>query len=231
MSDDRQDAQPGHGGLGTETAPRAAPAAAEHEPWLEEDLAPLPPRPRRKLLAPVPLGLLAVLLLACGFIGGVLVEKGQNGSSGTTAGRTSAFASRLRGLSASRSAAGAGASPFAGAPGGAGATVGTVAFLSGSTLYVTSGEGNTVKVETSAATSVTKSVDTAVRKIHPGESVTITGTAASDGTVTAAAIRVGTSSAGGLGALLGGASGSGKGTGGTSSSSRSSESPALFGAG
>ena len=224
MSDDREDARPGR--LSTETAPGPS---EEHEPWLEEDLAPLPPRPRRKLLAPAPLALLAVLLLACGFIAGVLVEKGQNGSSSSAARGASGFAARLRGLTGSRSASAAGASPFAGAAGGAGATSGTVAFLSGSTLYVTSGEGDTVKVKTSAATDVTKTVKTAVRKIHPGESVTVTGTAASDGTVTAAAIRVGSSAAGGLGALLKGASGSATGT--TGSSRSSSEGPALFGSG
>jgi hypothetical protein len=223
MSDDRQDARAGQ--LSTETAP--APNQ-EHAPWLEEDLAPLPPRPRRKLLAPAPLALLAVLLLACGFIAGVLVEKGQNSSSGSAASGASGFAARLRNLAGGRSGVAAGTSPFGGASGGAGATIGTVAFLSGSTLYVTSGEGNTVKVKTSAATSVTKTVKTAVRKIHPGESVTVTGTAASDGTVTAAAIRVGTSAVGSLGALLGGAGGS---AGGASGSSRSSEGPALFGAG
>ncbi len=39
-------------------------------------------RPRRRLLGtggnPIPLALLGVLLIACGFIGGVLVEKGQS---------------------------------------------------------------------------------------------------------------------------------------------------------
>jgi hypothetical protein len=210
---------------------------------MSDDFAPLPPRPRRKLLAPAPLALLAVLLIACGFIGGVLVEKGQNGSSGSSSGGASGFAARLRGLTGSRSTtgAGAGASPFAGASGaaggagGAGATVGTVAFLAGNTLYVTSGEGNTVKVKTSAATSVTKTVKTAVRAIHPGESVTVTGTDASDGTVTAAAIRVGTSAIGGLGALLGRTSGSGSSSGGSAGSSGgssgSSGGPALFGPG
>jgi hypothetical protein len=223
MSDHRQDAQPRSGRPSTETAP----PPSEHEPWLEEDFAPLPPRPRRKLLAPAPLALLAVLLIACGFIAGVLVEKGQSGSGTSNAGASS-FAARLRGLTGGRSGAGAGASPFGGASGGAGATVGTVAFLSGSTLYVTSGEGNTVKVKTSAATTVTKTVKSAVRAIHPGESVSITGTAASNGTVTAGAIRVGSSATGGLGALLGGASGS---AGGSKGSSGSSEGPALFGAG
>ena len=44
--------------------------------WLDEPEE-LPRRPRRRLLTPLPLALLGVLLIACGFIGGVLVEKGQ----------------------------------------------------------------------------------------------------------------------------------------------------------
>jgi hypothetical protein len=49
---------------------------AEQDRWLEEDEE-LPRRPRRRLLRPLPLALLGVLLTACGFIGGVLVEKGE----------------------------------------------------------------------------------------------------------------------------------------------------------
>ena len=39
----------------------------------------LPPRPRNRLLAPLPLALIAVLIAACGFLGGVLVQKGSEG--------------------------------------------------------------------------------------------------------------------------------------------------------
>src|ERR1035437_2838094 len=77
-------------------------------------------------------------------------------------------------------------------------TSGQVAYLAGSTLYVTNREGNTVKVATSPATSVTKSVKTTVKAIHPGETVSITGPAASDGTVTAESIGIGYAG-GGLG--------------------------------
>ncbi|MGA7704538.1 MAG: hypothetical protein WB998_06540, partial [Solirubrobacteraceae bacterium] len=67
----------------------------EQEQWLEEPVEPgLPRRPRRRLLTPVPLALTGVLLVACGFIGGVLVEKGQNPSS-SSAGGTSGLASRF----------------------------------------------------------------------------------------------------------------------------------------
>ncbi len=194
------------------------------EPWLE-DLGELPPRPRRRLLSPAPLALLAVLIAALGFIGGVLVEKGQTGSSAGS-GPSGAFASRLRSL-AGGAAAGRGgllgpaAGGGSGAAGGARPTSGTVAFASGKTLYVTDAEGNTVKVRTSSATNVTKTVKAAVRSIRPGETVTVTGTTAADGTVTAEAVRVGAT--GGLGSLFGGATTSGGSGGGAGAT------PPLFG--
>ena len=57
----------------------------EGDEWLEEP-AGLPRRPRRRLLTPVPLALIGVLLIACGFVAGVLIEKGQT-SSGSPAER------------------------------------------------------------------------------------------------------------------------------------------------
>jgi hypothetical protein len=218
-------------------APAAAYATVEEgDDWLDEPVE-LPPRPRRRLLGqganPVALVLLAVLLIACGFIGGVLVEKGESSSS--SSGAASSLASRfaaLRGGASStsaRSGAGAGAGGFAGAFAGAGAggtrpTAGTVAYLDGSTLYVTNDEGNTIKVSTSAATSVNKTVKASVAGIHPGETVTITGASGSGGTVNAESISVG--SGGGLAALFG----AGK-SGGSSGSSGGGGEAALFGSG
>jgi hypothetical protein len=204
---------------------------AEPDEWLEEPLE-LAPRPRRRLLGaggnPLALALLGVLLIACGFIGGVLVEKRQSSSSSSPTGVASSLAARFRAL---RGGAGAGAG--AGGSSGAGAgftrpTAGTVAYLAGSTLYVTNAEGNTIKVSTSAGTSVTKTVNTSLKVIHPGETVTVTGTTSANGAVSAESISVG-SSAGGLAALFGGgggASGGGAGRGGSSSSE-----PSLFGGG
>lgn len=188
--------------------PRAALAEPlEEEPWLPE-AEELPRRPRRRLLAPLPLSLLAVLLLALGFIGGVLVEKGQ-GSSATSAGASSSgLGARLRGARGALGT-GAGSSAATGSSRAGGGfvrpTVGTVAYLEGSTLYVTNSEGNTVKVTTSPATSVTKNVKGTVDAIHPGETVTITGASASGGAVSAEAITVG-SSGGAFAGLFGGGS-------------------------
>jgi hypothetical protein len=212
-------------------APPHEPERAELPPaeeWLG-DLSELPPRPRRRLLTPAPLALIVVLLLALGFIGGVLVEKGQSASS--TAATGAATAARLRGFAAAGGAAGipgGDAGAGAGAAGGAGGarpTSGTVAYVSGQTLYVTTGE-STVQVKTSAATSVTKTVKSTVKSIHPGETVTVTGSKGTNGTLTAESIRVG--STGGLGGLFAGAGG--KGASG-SSAGAGSGGPALFGGG
>ncbi len=176
----------------------------DHDDWLEEPEE-LPRRPRRRLLTPLPLALLGVLLVACGFIAGVLVEKGQSSSTSAT-GASAGVASRiaaLRGASGAGSGAGAagtsgagrsGAGGFAGAFAGAGggATAGQVAFISGSTLYVTTAEGNTVKVTTSPGSTVTKTVKASVSGIHPGETVIVTGSN-TNGTISAESIRVGSS--------------------------------------
>ncbi|HEV3284808.1 MAG TPA: hypothetical protein VG010_11450 [Solirubrobacteraceae bacterium] len=211
----------------------------DREEWLDrpDEADELPPRPRRRLLTPIPLALLAVLLIAGGFIGGVQVQKGEESSAsagGGTASRASRFAG-LRGAPATGAGAGAGKTATGGGAGGgfpgAGAggsrpTTGTVAYLAGNTIYVTNPEGNTVKVTTSAATSVTKSVKTKVNGIHPGEIVTVTG-ATSGGTVSAESVSVGSS--GGLAGLFGGSAA--KGGRGGSAGSAGSAAPQLFGSG
>src|SRR5271163_2203164 len=76
----------------------ASPAGAAPAPYADEEWLPdseeLPRRPRRRLLTPLPIALLAVLLVALGFIGGVLVEKGQSSSSGASSSQGSALATR-----------------------------------------------------------------------------------------------------------------------------------------
>ncbi len=188
---------------------------AQEQQWYDESVEQeLPVRPRRRLFTPVPLALLGVLLIACGFIGGVLVEKGESSSSSSSAsgGLASRFAALRSGTAGSASTgtgrSAAGASGTGGFAGGAGATVGQVAYLSGNTLYVTTSEGNTVKVTTSASSTVTKTVKADVKGIHPGETVIVTGSAGAGGTVSAESIRVSEAGAGGgLSALFGGGGG------------------------
>ena len=232
------------------------------EEW-DEPLEELPPRPRRRLLGagangaggnPIFLALFGVLLIACGFIGGVLVEKGQSSSTSSSAGGGAGLASRFAalrgaagtgtstsGASAGAGTSGGGASAAAGGGSfgrsggatGAGVTTGQVAYISGSTLYVTNAEGNTVKVTTApASTAVTKTVKADVKGIHPGETVLITGAAGSNGAISAESIRVGGTGGSGLSALFGGSGSSGGGRSGTGSTgSTSGSGPALFGNG
>jgi hypothetical protein len=214
-----------------------APLAEDAQDW-DEPLEELPPRPRRRLLGtggnPVLVALLAVLLTACGFIGGVLVEKGQGNSAPSAGAGAAGIASRfaaLRGGGTSGTGARSGASAAGGFPGagtaGGRPVSGQVAYLAGSTLYVTNSEGNTVKVTTSPATSVTKTVKATAKGIHPGETVTVIGAAGANGTVSAESISVG-SAGSGIAALFG-ASGARGGSG--NSGGGSGGAPALFGNG
>jgi hypothetical protein len=205
------------------------PIEDEQDQWAEEpEELELPARPRRRLLTPIPLALLGVLLIAAGFIAGVQVQKGESSSSsagGATAGLASRFAALRGGTSStSKTPAGAGAGGFPGLGAGTSRpTSGTVAYLTGNTLYVTSSEGNTVKVNTSPKTSVTKTVKTKVKGIYPGETVTVTGATGANGSVNAESVSVG-SSLTGLAALLGGSGASPSPSGGGGAS-------ALFGSG
>lgn len=173
------------------------------EHWTAE-LHELPPRPRRKLLTPLSGALLAVLIAAGGFIGGVLVEKGQAEGS-----PSNAFAA-----AASRFAAGGGGARQGGAgalfgPGGGSAgnmTVGQVSSLEGRTLYVTTGQGGTVRVKVPVGESVSKTVTTSVHSIHPGENVVVQGSKGKGGAIQATSVRATPPSSSGSG---GGGSGAG----------------------
>ncbi len=211
----------------------------QQDEWLDEPQE-LPRRPRRRLLTPVPLALLATLLVACGFIAGVLVQKGQGTTASSPGAAGSGFAARLAALkgaapgaggassgAGSASRAGARTFPgFGGSSGGAGGavTTGEVAYVRGNTLYVTDSQGNTVKVNASTAAKVTRTVSTEARSIRPGSTVVVLGNKANNGSVSATSITV-NSAAGASrssGASTSSSSSTGAGSGGA---------PTLFGPG
>jgi hypothetical protein len=156
----------------------------EDEPWAADGMAELPPRaPRRKLVTPVRAALLALLLAAAGFIGGVEVQKGQ-GSSGTAAARASA--PTAAGATGRRFGGFAGGGGFTGAAGNS--TVGSVKSKNGPWLYVQDSDGTTVKVRTTTNSKVTRTAKASVSAIHPGDRVVVQGTTSASGTVTATQI-------------------------------------------
>jgi hypothetical protein len=192
-----------------------SPDATLEDDWqaeLEDDDGALPPRARRKLVTPMTAGLAGVLIAAAGFLGGVEVQKGQDDGSGAAAaaagggGRAAGFAGARGG------AAGAGADG-AGAP-----TFGSVANKQGSTLYVTSADGTTVRVKTNAQSKVTRNAAASPRGIFPGDTVVVQGTKDKAGDLVATQItatsKTAAAAGGGFRAAFGGGAGAGAPAGG-----------------
>jgi hypothetical protein len=185
-------------------------SAAEGPGFAGPDSGRLPRRPRRRYLTKSSLVLTAAVTSAVGFYAGVRVEKGQVSSSGagsTPGGSFSALAARLRSGGATGAVAGTGATGAGGAgrgasaggppagllgggaaSGGAGASAGTVASVSGSTLYVTDASGNTIKVRLSSSTNVTKSLGVGRSALRPGDTVVVRGVKNARGTLVAASL-------------------------------------------
>jgi hypothetical protein len=170
----------------------------EDAPLQEEEL---PPRPRRRLATRWTVASSVVILLALGFVGGVLVQRGQQPAAGAGP-QAAAGAGAGQGFGAGRMGQGAAG---AGDGGGAAPVAGKVSSVDGSTLYVTTNDGTTVKVRTSSSAKVTRTAKSTVGAVHPGDTVVITGSTAASGTVTAADI-IATAS----GVTLGGFGGGGR---------------------
>jgi hypothetical protein len=180
-------------------------------------------RPRRRLLS-APTVILAIVLFAVvGFLVGVKVEKGQLSSSGTgrTGAATAATGASRRAGGAARTGGAAGAATAGGAAGGFAAggggfgaaaggssaagpvTTGTVSSTSGTTLYVQDSQGNTIPVNTTQSTQVTRTVDAKPSQVHPGETVVVQGTTGPSGAINAVTIRSNATAAAALSGLSG----------------------------
>jgi hypothetical protein len=163
----------------------------------------LPPRRRRFVFGRAAKALTVALILALGFIAGVLVQKHQGGSSASTSGAANA---------PTAFAGGRGGFPGAGAgAGGGGLTVGTVANKKGHSIYVKDSNGTLVRVKVPSASTVTRSAKSKLSAIHPGDTVIVQGATRRHGTVTASTVRATAQGAGGGGGGFGGAILSGNG--------------------
>lgn len=178
---------------------------ASEPPVPASDLLP----PKRSKGVPRITAILGVVLLAAAtFLAGIEAQKQWGGSSSNA--RGAGFAGRFAAGAGVAGAGGAGAPTGTGTTNGAGAggggflgragggfTTGTVKLVKGTTLYVTTTDGNTVKVSVPAATAVTKTVTTKLAALKPGDTVTAIGQAGSNGVITAARVTVGTAGFGG----------------------------------
>lgn len=155
----------------------------------------LPGRPRRRLLTRSSAALFALLAGGIGFFAGVRIEKSHTAAGTSVAGNSSLPSSGgLSSVSSKRSGsagppAGLSGSSFAGAPGGSGTgTSGTVNSISGHTLYIESGSGDTIKVILSSATKISKELAVSRNLLRPGDTVLVTGISGADGSIAAATI-------------------------------------------
>lgn len=158
--------------------------------WDDED--PIAPRPRGRLLHPLPLALIAVAIAAAGFLGGVEAQKGSDrgGGSGSLpgGGEVPSILSAGGGPS-SESSGGEGGSGSSGEGGTAGggatgtptvggseaAASGTVTAVEGHTIYVKESDGTVVAVKAGDGSTVTRESNVAAKKVHPGDTVVVQG--------------------------------------------------------
>jgi hypothetical protein len=144
---------------------------------------------RRKRLPAMTLALVILVAAALAFVGGIEAQRHWGTSTSSTTAASSAFAARFGARTAGGGAPTFGAGGFGGVAGGG--TTGTVTLIKGSTLYVTDSSGNTVLVHTTAGTRVSKTAAGTVKSIHPGDTVTVTGTPGSNGSTNARQVTIG----------------------------------------
>jgi hypothetical protein len=142
------------------------------------------------------------LLAAATFLAGIEAQKqwGGNDSNGSRfGGRAAAFGAGTGTTTGATGANGAAQGAGGFGRGGGGLATGTVKLVQGSTIYVTTTDGNTVKVTVPSSTAITKSVKTKLSGVQPGDTVTAIGTASSDGVIKATSVRLGDTGFGGFG--------------------------------
>jgi hypothetical protein len=149
----------------------------------------IPPRPRGRLLRPLPLALIALIIVAAGFLGGIEAQKGSEGASaaaGPGGGLPNLAAIKeAAGGTGESEAAGEGAAAAFG--GSSAAATGTVTSVEGHTIYVKEADGTTVAVKAGDGSTVTRDSNVAAKKIHPGDTVVVQGSKKGS-TVTASSI-------------------------------------------
>jgi hypothetical protein len=169
----------------TDTQPREDEGIGEHEDesWLAAS------RPKGVRVRMPLASLCLAVVLVVGVWGGATLEANQN----PAAAATPAFAAGGAGRGAGRGGAavgGAGNVTGAAATGAAGGLTGTVASVHGTTIQLTTTSGATVAVTLLPSTEITRTAAAAPTDITAGETITVRGQTASDGTTTAQAVAI-----------------------------------------
>lgn len=155
-----------------------------------DDAAPGRRLPRLTML------LLAALLVAVGFTGGILLQK--HAAAGTAATGVPSFAGGFPAggfpgtgggqLPGSSTTSTTGSSNGAASSAGTPVVIGTVARVDGTTVIVKDFGGKEHKVATTSATTITDSATVPASQLKPGQSVRVDGSKKSDGTIVATSV-------------------------------------------
>jgi hypothetical protein len=125
----------------------------------------------------------AVLIVA-GFLGGVVVQKNWGTTAASTPAANAGAANAGAGFAGRGGTGTASAAPGA-QRGAAAPTTGTVKFVDGTTIYLTTAAGETITVKTTGTTTIRTEQTTALTDIPVGATVSVQGTADAEGTITA----------------------------------------------
>lgn len=186
----------------TQPVPTAADADAPPEgpgSGGDEDLWPTggPPKGIR-LRLPI-LAVLGFVVAALGFAGGATAYKWKNPAPTVAAGALPGApggATGFPGAPGGANAAGGQAAP--GQAAGAGArTMGTVATVDGTTIYVTDSSGNLIKVTIPEGTTVTATRPGIAADVRPGDTIVVTGSKQPDGSTQASTVALNPTAGGG----------------------------------
>jgi len=140
--------------------------------------------PAKGLRLPWPVAGLLVLLLAFGGLwAGAYMQRSSSSSSSSASPFGGSF-SFPGGAASGRGTGGAGGFPGASSSG----TAGTVTDIIGSTLYVTTASGNLVAVTVGTNATVDRNAKSSLAALQPGDTVTVQGTKARNGSVTASSV-------------------------------------------
>jgi hypothetical protein len=161
--------------------------------------------PAKGLRLPWPVAGLLVLLLAFGglWAGAYMQRSSSSSSSSSSASPFGGSFSLPSGAALGRGTAGTGGFPGA----SSGGTSGTVTDIIGSTLYVTTASGNLVAVTVGTNATVDRNAKSSLLALKPGDTVTVQGTKAKDGTVTASSVSATQAGVSSGAAAFGGAGG------------------------
>jgi hypothetical protein len=128
----------------------------------------------------------AFALLLGGFLGGLEVQKHYGTSAATATTGRAGTGARTGGFPGG--AFGGGAVPTAAATAAAGPTTGKVKLVNGTTIYVETANGEVVTVRTGAGTTVQSATKGKLKDVKAGDTVSVQGTADTEGTVTATTV-------------------------------------------